>query len=207
MPRSRPASKAMPNQCASWFSNWRIDWRSPRGNFWLDYRRHAYRRHAKEKSWGEDEDPAKEKAMSTIVTDNRGKLIVSSTYWGSEYEKAGKVFVSVNAGAIRVMVPTTMHKAVDDWRAAKYAILSRGPWPEQSLPEAVEILWEDGSDNPYALHLPRESFDHLPSEPPAGRDWLITVWQLKEGKPHKALERTCYWRRVERLPWLKPLKN
>ena len=147
------------------------------------------------------------KAMSTIVTDSRGQLIVSSTYWGSGYETAGKVFVSVNAGAIRVMVPDAMGDAVNKWRAAKYAILSRGPWPELSLPEAVEILWEDRSDNPDAIHLWPEQFDHLPSAPPTGRDWLITVWQLIEGKPHKTLERTCYWRRVDSLPWLQPLKS
>ena len=145
--------------------------------------------------------------MSAIVTDSRGPLIVSSTYWGSECETAGEVFVSVNAGAIRVMVPDAMRDAVNEWRAAKHAILSRGPWPELSLPEAVEILWEDRSDNPDAIHLWPEQFDHLPSAPPTGRDWLITVWQLIEGKPHKTLERTCYWRRVDSLPWLQPLKS
>lgn len=142
-----------------------------------------------------------------IVTDNHGPLIVSSTFWGSEYEQAGKLFVSVNAGAIRVMVPAGLREAINEWRGAKYAILSRGPWPAQGLQEAVEILWEDGSDNPYALHLSPESFDLLPAEPPTGRDWIISAWDLKKGKPHKALERACHWRRVPKIPWLKPMEK
>ena len=38
-------------------------------------------------------------------TTNHGPLILSSTFWGSEYDQTGKLFVSVNAGAIRLLVP------------------------------------------------------------------------------------------------------
>jgi hypothetical protein len=76
--------------------------------------------------------------------------------------------------------------------------------PLKHAAEAVEILWEDGSDSPFALHLTPESFDSLPAEPEAGREWIISVWDLKKNKPHKAVERACHWRRVPMIPWLKP---
>jgi hypothetical protein len=74
---------------------------------------------------------------------------------------------------------------------------------EAQREEAIEIMWEDGSESPYALHLTPESFDLLPAEPPPGREWTLAVYVAKDGKPHRAMERICHWRRVDRLPCLK----
>ena len=148
--------------------------------------------------------------MLTIT--NHGQLIEETNYWDSDLAAAGKLIASVNAGAIRLLLPAAHRPAINDMRAAKYVICSRGPRSEQGLAEAVELLFEDGSDNPYCLHLSASSFmpgpdselPALPAEPPAGREWVLTVWDQKKGKPHKALERKCYWRRVPQIPWLKP---
>jgi hypothetical protein len=142
--------------------------------------------------------------VSVIVVSNHGPLILSSNFWESEYAAAGKLYVSVNAGTIRILVPQSNRELIAECRKAKYAILSRGPWPAAGLPEAVEILLEDGSDSPYSLHLSPTSFDQLPAEPPEGREWLLTIWTLKSGRAHKSVERICHWRRVASLPWLKP---
>jgi hypothetical protein len=141
--------------------------------------------------------------MDAIHTQNHGPLILSSTYWGSELERAGKLFVSVNGGAIRILMPASARSMIEDMRGSQYAVLSRGPWPAMKLPEAVEIMFEDGSDNPFALHLSPESFGLLPAEPPQGREWIVSIWDLKKGRPHKSLERICHWRRVPEIPYLK----
>lgn len=167
--------------------------------------------------------------MSFISITNHGPLITSTNYWSSELALTGKLFVSVNAGAIRVMLPPQHYPMLEDMRQGKVCVLSRGPWAllplrsitgamplgyphlddatnaflEARMPEAIEIMWDDGSDAPFALHLTPESFDLLPGEPPPGREWVLTVWTLKDGVPHKALERVCHWRRVERIPCLK----
>jgi hypothetical protein len=95
---------------------------------------------------------------------------------------------------------------LDDMRTSRDVVLSRGPWLAMHLEEAVEFLFDDGSQSPFALHLSTECFDALPSEPSKGREWTVSIWIWKEGKPHKAMERICHWRRVERLPWLKAWK-
>ena len=137
---------------------------------------------------------------------NHGPLILASNYWRSEYAQAGGIFASINAGAIRLLMPPQHRTAINAMRAADYAILSRGPWPEAGLSEAIEILFADHSENPYTLHLGATSFDVLPAEPSPGREWIISAWDCKKGKPHKSLERRCYWRRVAELPCLKPWK-
>ena len=142
--------------------------------------------------------------MSVITISNHGPLIASTNYWSLAMEEAGKIFVSVNAGAVRVLVPRAHRRIIEDMRAAKHAVLSRGPWPQMGLADAVEILFDDGTDDPFALHLSPESFDLLPAAPDAGKEWVVSVWDLKKGKPHKAVERRCYWRRVPQIPWLKP---
>ncbi len=144
--------------------------------------------------------------MSTIVTVNHGPLIVSSTYWGSAIEEAGKIWISVNAGAIRVLVPSAMRRIIEDMRTATYVICSRGPWPQGGKDDAMELLFEDGSDSPFSLHVGPESVDMFPGEPNAGRQWICAAWDWKKSKPHKAVERPCHWRRVSSLPWLKPLE-
>lgn len=139
-----------------------------------------------------------------IHVTNHGPLIASTNYWSLAVEEAGKIFCSVNAGAIRVLVPRVHRRILADMRRGKHCVLSRGPWPEMRLAEAVEIMWDDGTDDPFALHLSPESFDRLPAEPPAGQEWIVSAWDCKKGKPHKAVERVCYWRRVERIPCLLP---
>lgn len=155
--------------------------------------------------------------MAGIITvENHGPLILRSNYWDSELALAGKLWCSVNAGAIRVLLPPQLYGYLTDMRAAKECVLSRGPWPTGVYRDAqtivalhdhldgIEIMWDDGSDSPYALHLTPASFDLLPAEPDAGREWILTVWTKKDSSPHKALERRCYWRRVPQIPWLKP---
>lgn len=138
-----------------------------------------------------------------IQITNHGPLVRSSNFWGSDLERAGKLFVSINAGTIRILLPRKMHPHVNEMRRAKYCILSRGPWPEMQKKEGIEILFEDNLDAPFVLHLTPESFDLLPAEPPTGQDWILTVWVLKEDAPHKALERPCFYRRVPEIPWMK----
>jgi hypothetical protein len=140
--------------------------------------------------------------MPIITVSNHGPLITATNYWDSELARLSKLWVSVNAGAIRILLPPSLYGALADMRTARECVLSRGPWPEERQADAIEILWDDGSDLPYALHLTPASFDLLPAQPEPRREWVVSVWTVKDGKPHKALERICHWRRVERIPCL-----
>lgn len=142
--------------------------------------------------------------MTTIITTNHGPLITASTYWGSAIEDLGKIWISCNAGAIRVMVPRVMRRIIEDMRAAQYVVASRGPWPAGGRADALELLFEDGTDSPFSLHVGPESVDMFPGESGPGQAWICSAWDQKKNRPHKALERPCHWRRVPSLPWLKP---
>lgn len=138
-----------------------------------------------------------------IVIHNDGQLITDTNYWMTEQAQGGKVYCSLNAGAVRLLLPRMRFPEVADMEMAKECVISLGPWPEHYGRDAVEILFDDLSQNPYALFLVAESFDFLPAEPPPGREWILSVWVEYDGRPYNAFERVCHWRRVPCIPWLK----
>jgi hypothetical protein len=142
--------------------------------------------------------------MSLFIVRNDGQAIVETNYWSSEVARRGLIWCSVNAGAIRVLLPPEREEFLPDMGAASECILSRGPWPAMKLADAFELLWDDGSDSPFAFHLAPESFDSLPAEPMAGREWQLSVWTERERKPRMEREWTCHWRRSNQLPDLRP---
>lgn len=66
--------------------------------------------------------------MSEILEiTNHGPLITGTNYFDSELAAAGKLYVSVNGGAVRVLLPPAMYGVLADMRSAKYCVVSRGP--------------------------------------------------------------------------------
>lgn len=88
-------------------------------------------------------------------------------------------------------------------RGAKEVIVSRGPWIEQSRRDALELLWEDGSDNPFAVHLVAEQTDRLIPETDQGGGFAVSAW-TRDGKRG---EWPGKYRVVSEIPWLKPWED
>lgn len=135
-----------------------------------------------------------------MIIQNRGQAIAHTDYWDSEHARAGFVFLSWNAGAARVLLPDSQKAMLRDMKTAKYVIVSRGPWPEQGNREALELLFEDHSDSPFAIHLVAEQCDRLIPESDQGGGFLVSVWTrggLKLTVPGK-------YRVVPSLPALSP---
>jgi hypothetical protein len=140
-----------------------------------------------------------------IKVRSAGPEIIETNYWEHEYAARGLFFLTSNAGAFRLLVPEAHLSAVSEFRTAREVVVSRGPWPERGGREAIEILFDDGTDSPYALHLDARQLDRLPAAGDVGREWLFTAWvQGAGGRPVRVFEHECAYRLVPRLPWLKP---
>lgn len=143
--------------------------------------------------------------VQPLTIENHGPLILASNFWDLPAALAGKFLVSPNAGAFRVLVPPAAEPSLPDMLAAQGCAVSRGPWPQARLGDALEILFDDGTADPFALHLSPESFDRLPAPEDVGREWVLTCWtRPRRGKPHKALDRPCRYRLARSLPDLRP---
>lgn len=134
-----------------------------------------------------------------IKIQNAGKKIKETNYWDSEYAQAGYYFFSINAGCIRMLVPDSQIHQLAEFKTGKKVIISRGPWPQTGRKEGFEILFEDYSDAPHAIHVGVESWQILPEKSCAGKKWDFAIW-TRSGCMY---QKKCYYRIVPEIPYLK----
>ncbi len=135
--------------------------------------------------------------MITIAND--GPLITHTNYWHSEYFHSGYALLSWNAGVARLLLPDSMKPGLRDMKTAKHVIISRGPMLHAGGRDGLEILFEDFSDQPYALSMGTEQALQMPADA-VRENFRLTVWTrggLKQS--HRAM-----FRRVAQLPCMAP---
>lgn len=135
---------------------------------------------------------------------NNGTRIASTNYWGSSLEAAGIFYVSVNAGAIRLLVPRGSESAVNEMKTAKEVVFSRG-MDSRNNRDSLEILFDDHSDNPFAIFSPIDACDRWLTEEGPLKEF--TVWTLKNGSPKCRITRRGVYRKVDFLPYMKPASH
>ena len=141
--------------------------------------------------------------MTFISIANRGQAIASTNYWDMEHAKAGLIFLSWNAGAGRVLIPDVQKPLLRQMKGAKSVIVSGGPWPDRGGRDAWELMWEDYSEAPFAIHLLAEQSDRLLAETDLGKGFTISVWTrggMKGRWPGR-------YRRVDQIPYMQAWKN
>lgn len=129
--------------------------------------------------------------------ENQGQRLLKTNYWASEHAQAGYFFLSWNAGAARLLIPDAQKSALKDMKTAKEVIISRGKWQGR---DALELLFEDGTDSPYAIHLVSEQTDRLIPEEQQGGGFVVTLWTCGGLKARL----TGKYRVVDTLPDLRP---
>jgi hypothetical protein len=129
--------------------------------------------------------------------ENAGKKLKSTNYWDSEHAKKGALFFSINAGCIRMLIPDNMHHIISEIKTGKKIIISRGPWPDQNREDGFEILFDDYTEAPFTLHVGVEQWAMLPAK---SNKWEFAAW-TREGM---VLEKRCYYRTVDHIPYGKP---
>lgn len=143
----------------------------------------------------------------TLIIENDAALIVSTNFWQTEMARAGKLYLSTNAGTFRLLVPQQHLGTVREMRTARNVVVSRGPMTleGQRLPDALELLFDDGTDEPFSLHLSPGQLDRMPLDSDSTQAWTCTVWVHHVGeRGRQVLTKPAHYRRVRRLPDLRP---
>lgn len=138
--------------------------------------------------------------MGFITTQNKGREIVDTNYFGSEMEQRGYIFMSSNAGSFRLLLPSSLNHTLPDIKTGKYAVISRGPIPEGGKHDGVEIMFEDHSDDPYSFVISPEQYDWMAGNADNNYEFVLDVWTAAGHQ----LSMPCYFRTVNKLPCLKP---
>lgn len=131
---------------------------------------------------------------------NKCQAIELTNYWDTEMAANGYLYLSWNAGAGRVLIPDSQKAMLRELKGARAVIVSRGPWIDHGMRDAIELLWEDGSDAPFCVHLVTEQCDRLIPDYQQGGGFAISAWTrggMKGRWPGK-------YRVVNCVPYLKP---
>lgn len=145
--------------------------------------------------------------MSVLRIENSGPLIIATNYWQSDLCAKGLCCLSLNARAFRLLMPPELEETMPDMATGKMAVLSK---PRNPSRYDMEIMLDDGSEDPYCIHLSAAQVVNWPAREDDGRDDLeFTVWtQPRRGtEPHQALRRPAAYRTVPSVPWAKPWKR
>ncbi|EEC9697969.1 hypothetical protein DXL13_005148, partial [Escherichia coli] len=105
--------------------------------------------------------------------ENEGQAVARTDYWQSVQAQAGYVYLSWNAGAARLLVPDAAKHLLREMRGAEYVIISKGTLHGR---DALELIFEDGSDAPFVIHMLSEQCDRLLPENNQGGGFVVTVW-------------------------------
>ena len=103
-----------------------------------------------------------------LVVQNNGREIAATNYWELGTDK---FLFSVNAGAVRVLVPLGMDNAALEMATGKVAVLSIGKDKRYGYDRA-HLMFDDGSDSPYSIESNLPAFDIVPDRTWCGKDGL-----------------------------------
>ena len=146
-------------------------------------------------------------AEPLITIANDGPEITDTNYWQHPYAARGLFFLSTNAGCLRLLVPGAHLGLVRDMtKDVREVVLTRGKM--EGKDDVVEIMFEDGSDSPFALHLDPGQLDRRWTKQDEGSQCTFAIYTQGGGKIGKvATFDRCFLRRMARLPHMKPWKG
>lgn len=116
----------------------------------------------------------------------------------------GLLYVSVNAGAFRLLVPDAHAALIGDMcgPTVAYVVVTGGRYAGRP---ALELMWEDGSDAPFSIHIDARRVDRLPAANDEGRTDLRLLVYVQPGTV--ACAGPARYRRADLLPYLKPWRS
>ena len=146
------------------------------------------------------------KTMNQIIEiQNNGPELISTNYWQSKHAQKGYVYLTVNAGCFRLLVPVNKQLSIDDMITGKIVLITRGPWPDMKKKDALELLFEDYTDSPYILQIASSQVDRMPEDSDQDRKgekprWMFAIYTEADGK---IFEVPARYRRAKKLPYMK----
>jgi predicted transport protein len=144
--------------------------------------------------------------VNVITIENDGQRIISTNYWQSEYARKNIVFLSVNSGMLRLLLPINFERDISEMKTGKDVIVSIGTL--SGVEKSYEILFDDHTDNPYCLHFGNAQADRVPNKDDGGRaDLRLLIYTKKKFEetlqPDHIFENVKL-RFVKTLPCMKP---
>lgn len=137
--------------------------------------------------------------MKLVKIENSGQEIVSTNYWQTDAAVAGNFYLSINAGAFRLLVPEAQEGIIAEIETARSVEVYCGDWTEAGKRGTWQLVFDDGSDTPFMLMLSPEQVDRTLPEADSGREDLVLLVYTQDGE---VLRRPAKFRLKALLPYL-----
>ena len=133
---------------------------------------------------------------------NKGQELLSTNCWESEPTHKGYCYLSLNAGAVRFLVPPVFEKNIKEMvNGVDFVIMTAGKMETHiGNQDAYEILFEDNSDSPYVIHIMASQSDRKFAQEDFNKKDFPFVIYTAAGKQN---ELRGHLRRAKKLPCLK----
>ena len=139
-----------------------------------------------------------------LYVKNNGPLIEETNYWESPPAIEGKLWLTGNAGTFRLLLPSSWEDNLPEMtRNVSHVVVSRSEYLS-TLGFALEILFEDGSESPYSIHLSAGQILPMPAKSDARRRFRFAIY-VNQGGTRCVYQTDAYFQVVPRLPWLKSI--
>ncbi len=119
-------------------------------------------------------------AQTMIEIQNDGQNIVGTNYWEIAQAASGLCYLSGNAGALRLLVPSAAEDLISEMRTGTSVTIE----PSLKLPDRCwDVVFEDGTPSPFFLAIDKQMVDRK-MKPGA---CVLSVWT----QAGKILELPC----------------
>lgn len=130
-----------------------------------------------------------------IYVGNKGAEIAATNYFDTEHARNGLFYVSWNASTARILVPECCSSHINEMRTGRICVISRGIFKGH---DSLELMFDDDSDAPYALHIGMGSVDREIKND--NTEFKVAAWT----RSGKAAEWEGKYRVVKKLPHMTP---
>lgn len=110
--------------------------------------------------------------MSDFLTiGNDGQYLTSTNFWEHELNAAGKYYFSINAGALRILIPDGLEHLVNEMRTAQSVELEL-----ERERDIINIWFVDGTETPFCLSASLNSIFPTWGDGDAGKTTPVLVY-------------------------------
>lgn len=117
---------------------------------------------------------------------NDGNRITSTDYWQTEHAARGLLYLSMNAGALRLLVPRASEGMLKLWKRANRAAVQIAGAASVGL---VHIVFEDDTNDPQFITIDARQCDRLPPAEEAGQWRPLVIYTPSLNNPAGVVQR------------------
>jgi hypothetical protein len=139
--------------------------------------------------------------MSELITiKTKGSQFLSTNYFSTAHAAAGRAYLSWRPGFGRLFIPDSKLYDIEAMKKCEHVIVSRGQMDDI---ECLEVMFENATSTPPALHLPIDMTDRELPDGDNGNEFVFQAYSSD------GLEFECkgYYRLVDVMPCLLALNG